>query len=230
MLRPDVIVKLPGGKSIVIDSKVSLAGYLQAHEEGADDAVRAAGMADHARQVRTTSRRSARRRTGGSCQATPEFVVMFLHDESSWVAALDVDPSLHELALSNNVIPASPTNLIGLLRAVHYGWQQETIAEGARQISDLGRELYKRLSTMGAHVSKLGRSLDGAVKSYNETVGSLERQVLPQARRFEQHGITGVEPPELMPIERQTRALSAQELVADQRRMRRSRSRSGRRT
>ncbi len=124
---------------------------------------------------------------------------MFLHDESSWLAALDVDPTLHELALSNNVIPASPTNLIGLLRAVHYGWQQETIAEGARQISDLGRELYKRLSTMGAHVSKLGRSLDGAVKSYNETVGSLERQVLPQARRFEQHGITGVEPPELAP-------------------------------
>ena len=113
------------------------------------------------------------------------------------------------------MIPASPTNLIGLLRAVHYGWQQETIAEGARQISDLGRELYKRLSTMGAHVSKLGRSLDGAVKSYNETVGSLERQVLPQARRFEQHGITGIEPPELTPIERQTRALSAQELVDD---------------
>ena len=163
----------------------------------------------------TTSRRSARRRTGGSCQDTPEFVVMFLHDESSWLAALDVDPSLHELALSNNVIPASPTNLIGLLRAVHYGWQQETIAEGARQISDLGRELYKRLSTMGAHVSKLGRSLDGAVKSYNETVGSLERQVLPQARRFEQHGITGIEPPELVPIDRQTRALSAQELIGD---------------
>ena len=155
---------------------------------------------------------------------------MFLHDESSWLAALDVDPSLHELALSNNVIPASPTNLIGLLRAVHYGWQQETIAEGARQISDLGRELYKRLSTMGAHVSKLGRSLDGAVKSYNETVGSLERQVLPQARRFEQHGITGVEPPELAPIERQTRTLSAQELVRIADGGGRSRSRSGRPT
>ena len=155
---------------------------------------------------------------------------MFLHDESSWLAALDVDPSLHELALSNNVIPASPTNLIGLLRAVHYGWQQETIAEGARQISDLGRELYKRLSTMGAHVSKLGRSLDGAVKSYNETVGSLERQVLPQARRFEQHGITGIEPPELVPIDRQTRALSAQELIGDTHGRRRSRSRSARPT
>ena len=176
-----------------------------------------AGMADHARQVRTHIQTLGQKAYWRQLQATPEFVVMFLHDESSWLAALDVDPSLHELALSNNVIPASPTNLIGLLRAVHYGWQQETIAEGARQISDLGRELYKRLSTMGAHVSKLGRSLDGAVKSYNETVGSLERQVLPQARRFEQHGITGIEPPELVPIDRQTRALSAQELVGDTR-------------
>jgi len=215
VMRPDVIVKLPGGKSIVIDSKVSLVGYLRAHQEGADDETRRAGMADHARQVRTHIQTLGQKAYWRQLPATPEFVVMFLHDESSWLAALDVDPSLHELALSNNVIPATPTNLIGLLRAVHYGWQQETIAEGARQISDLGRELYKRLATMGAHVSKLGRSLDGAVKSYNETVGSLERQVLPQARRFEQHGITGVEPPELTPIERQTRALTAQELVAD---------------
>ncbi len=214
-LRPDVIVKLPGGKSIVIDSKVSLTGYLRAHQEGADAEIRRAGMADHARQVRDHIQKLGQKAYWRQLPATPEFVVMFLHDESSWLAALDVDPTLHELALSNNVIPASPTNLIGLLRAVHYGWQQETIAEGARQISDLGRELYKRLSTMGAHMSKLGRSLDGAVKSYNETVGSLERQVLPQARRFEQHGITGVEPPELTPIDRQTRALAAQELVTD---------------
>jgi DNA recombination protein RmuC len=176
LLRPDVIVKLPGGKSIVIDSKVSLAGYLTAHAEDADDEARRAGFADHARQVRTHIQTLGQKAYWRQLPATPEFVVMFLHDESSWLAALDVDPSLHELALANNVIPATPTNLIGLLRAVHYGWQQETIAEGARQISDLGRELYKRLSTMGAHMSKLGRSLDGAVKSYNETVGSLERQ------------------------------------------------------
>lgn len=215
LLRPDVIVKLPGGKSIVIDSKVSLVGYLRAHEVGADAETRRAGMADHARQVRDHIQRLAQKAYWRQLPASPEFVVMFLHDESSWVGALDVDPSLLEFAYSNNVIPASPTNLIGLLRTVYHGWQQERIAEDAREISDLGRELYKRLSTMGAHMSKLGRSLDGAVKSYNETVGSLERQVLPQARRFEQHGITGVEPPELAPIERQTRALSAQELVAE---------------
>jgi len=144
---------------------------------------------------------------------TPDFVVMFLHNETSWTAALDRDPGLQELAFANNVIPATPTNLIGLLRAVHYGWQQETIAESAREISDLGRDLYKRLSTMGAHMARVGKSLDGAVKAYNETVGSLERQVLPQARKFEQHGITGIETPELAPVERQTRVLTAAELV-----------------
>jgi DNA recombination protein RmuC len=96
---------------------------------------------------------------------------------------------------------------------VHYGWRQETIAESAREVSELGRELYKRISTMGAHFTRLGKSLDGAVKAYNETVGSLERQVLPQARRFERHGITGVELPELQPLDRQTRALAAAELV-----------------
>jgi DNA recombination protein RmuC len=138
---------------------------------------------------------------------------MFLPDETFLRAALEQDSSLIELAVTNNVIPASPTNLIGLLRAVHYGWQQETVAESAREVSALGRELYKRLGTMGAHVARLGRSLDGAVKAYNETVGSFERQVLVQARRFERHGITGIEPPELPPIERQTRPLTAAELV-----------------
>jgi DNA recombination protein RmuC len=138
---------------------------------------------------------------------------MFLPDESFLRAALEHDSSLVELAVSNNVIPATPTNLIGLLRAVHYGWQQETIAESAREVSELGRELYKRLATMGAHVTRLGKSLDGAVKAYNETVGSLERNVLPQARKFEKHGITGIELPEVQPIERHTRPLAAQELV-----------------
>jgi DNA recombination protein RmuC len=214
-MRPDVIVRLPGGKSIVIDAKVSLVGYLKAHQDGAEDEVRRAGMADHARQVREHILRLGQKAYWRQLPETPEFVVMFVHDETSWRAALEVDPSLDELALSNNVIPASPTNLIGLLRAVHYGWQQQAIADGARQISDLGRELYKRLSTMGAHVSKLGRALDGGVKAYNELVGSLERQVLPQARRFEQHGITGVESPAFTPVERGTRSLTSPELASE---------------
>ena len=215
ILRPDVIVKLPGNKSIVIDAKVSLSGYLRAHEEGADDEARRAGLADHGRQVRDHVQRLSQKAYWRQLPETPDFVVMFMHDESSLSSALTADRDLYEHALANHVILATPTTLIAVLRAAHYGWQQERIAESAREISDLGRELYKRLATMGAHVSKLGRSLDGAVRSYNETVGSLERQVLPQARRFEQHGITGIEPPELTPIDRQTRALSAQELIAD---------------
>jgi DNA recombination protein RmuC len=215
ILRPDVIVRLPGGKNIVVDSKAPLAAYLEAFATDSTEEERTIRFAEHARHVREHILKLGQKGYWRQVDSTPEFVVMFLPDESFLRVALEHDNSLIELAVDNNVIPASPTNLIGLLRAVHYGWQQETIAEGARQISDLGRELYKRLSTMGAHVSKLGRSLDAAVRSYNETVGSLERQVLPQARRFEQHGITGVSAPDLAPIERQTRALSAAELISD---------------
>jgi DNA recombination protein RmuC len=212
-LRPDVVVHLPGDKHVVIDSKVPLVAYLDAFREDATDEQQRAALADHARHVREHIQKLSQKAYWRQFQGTPELVVMFLPDEAFMRAALEHDSSLSELAWSNNVIPASPTNLIGLLRAMHYGWQQETIAESAREVSDLGRELYKRLATMGAHVSKLGRSLDGAVKAYNETVGSLERQVLVQARRFEQHGISGIEPPELQPIERQTRSLAAAELV-----------------
>ena len=213
VLRPDVVVRLPGGKHIVIDSKVPLAAYLDAFREDSTEEERLAKLGDHARHVREHIQRLGQKAYWRQLPSTPELVVMFLPDETFLRAALERDGSLNELAFSNNIIPASPTNLIGLLRAVHYGWQQETIAESAREVSDLGRELYKRLATMGAHVGRLGKSLDGAVKAYNETVGSLERQVLVQARRFEQHGITGIEPQELQPIERQTRALAAAEFV-----------------
>jgi DNA recombination protein RmuC len=215
VLRPDVLVNLPGGKCIVVDSKAPLAAYLDAFATDVTDEARQAALRDHARHVREHIVKLGQKAYWRQFDATPEFVVMFLPDESFLRAALEHDPTLVEFAADNHVITASPTNLIGLLRAVHYGWQQETIAEGARQISDLGRELYKRLSTMGTHFSKLGRSLDTAVRSFNETVGSLERQVLPQARRFEQHGITGIAPPELTPIERQTRVISAPELVGE---------------
>jgi DNA recombination protein RmuC len=199
VLRPDVVVHLPGGKQVVIDSKVPLVAYLDAVRESATDEERRARLVDHARHVREHIQRLGQKAYWRQLPATPEFVVLFLPDETFLRAALEQDSSL--------------IDLIGLLRAVHYGWQQETIAESAREVNELGRELYKRLATMGAHVGRLGKSLDGAVKAYNETVGSLERQVLVQARRFERHGITGVEPPELQPIERQTRALAAAELV-----------------
>lgn len=215
LLRPDVVVRLPGGKNVVIDSKVPLVAYLEACAEERTDDERRALLADHARHVREHIQRLGQKAYWRQLPSTPEFVVMFLPDETFLRVALEHDASLVEMAVANNVIPASPTNLIGLLRAVHYGWQQETIAESARQVSDLGRELYRRLSTMGSHVTKLGKSLDGAVKAYNETVGSLETRVLPQARAFERHGITGVEIPELQPVDRQARALVAPELEAD---------------
>ena len=211
-LRPDLVVRIPGGKNVVVDAKAPLAAYLDAFETS-DEAERERHFADHARQVREHIAKLSAKGYWRQFDPSPDFVVMFLPDESYLRVAHEHDKSLQEYAWSSNVILASPSTLMILLRTVSMTWQQETLTESARDISALGRELYKRLSTMGTHFSKLGRSLEGAVDSYNKTVGSLERQVLPQARRFEQHGITGVEPPELQPIERQTRPLAAAELV-----------------
>lgn len=212
ILRPDLVVRIPGGKHVVVDAKTPLAAYLDAFE-ASDHEARERHLVDHARQVRDHVTKLSAKAYWRQFDPSPDVVVMFLPDESYLRAALEKDPALQEYAWGSNVILASPSTLMILLRTVAMTWQQETIAESAREVSELGRELYKRLSTMGAHVSRLGKSLDGAVKAYNETVGSLERQVLVQARRFEQHGISGVTPPELQPIERQTRALAAAELV-----------------
>jgi DNA recombination protein RmuC len=211
-LRPDLVVRIPGGKHVVIDAKAPLVAYLDAFETS-DEAERQLRLADHARQVRDHVGKLSAKGYWRQFDPSPDLVVMFLPDESYLRAAHEHDPSLQEYAWSSNVILASPSTLMILLRTVAMTWQQETIAESAREVSELGRELYKRLSTMGAHVTRLGKSLDGAVKAYNETVGSLERQVLVQARRFERHGITGVEPPELQPIERQARGVTSAELV-----------------
>jgi DNA recombination protein RmuC len=213
-LRPDLVVRIPGGKHVVIDAKAPLVAYLDAFETS-DEAERQLRFADHARQVREHVGKLSAKGYWRQFDPSPDFVVMFLPDESYLRVAHEHDPSLQEYAWSSNVILASPSTLMVLLRTVAMTWQQETVAQSAREVSTLGRDLYKRLATMGTHFSKLGRALDGSVKAYNETVGSLERQVLPQARRFEQHGITGIEPPELQPIERQTRALAAAELVGE---------------
>jgi DNA recombination protein RmuC len=211
-LRPDLVVRIPGGKHVVVDAKAPLAAYLDAFETS-DESARVEHLANHARQVREHVTKLSAKAYWRQFEPSPDLVVMFLPDESYLRAAHEHDPALQEYAWSSNVVLASPSTLMILLRTVAMTWQQETIAESAREVSELGRELYKRLATMGAHVTRLGKSLDGAVKAYNETVGSLERQVLVQARRFERHGITGVEPPELQPIERQTRTVAAAELV-----------------
>jgi DNA recombination protein RmuC len=212
-LRPDLVIKLPGGRNVVVDAKAPLMAYLDAHE-AKDDEVRLAKLGDHARQIRDHIAKLSSKSYWGHFDPAPDFVVLFLPGESFFSAALEQDPSLIEEAITRQVIPATPTTLIALLRTVAYGWRQEQVAESAREISELGRELHTRLSTMSDHFAKLGRSLDTAVKSYNDTMGSLERRVLVTARRFKEHGaVPSGELAELTPIERTPQQPQAPELT-----------------
>jgi len=213
LLRPDVVVNLPGGKHVVIDAKTPLDAYLSWLE--ADESEHQARLADHARQLREHISKLASKRYWTQFQPAPDFVVMFVPDETFLRAAHEHDASIQETAWKSNVIIASPTNLITLLRTIGAVWQQETAAENARKIVELGRELYERLGTLGKHVAKLGRSLDGAVAAYNETVGSLESRVLVSARKLSAHGVADEELAPLPPLERQARPLQSLELTVD---------------
>jgi len=207
-LRPDLIVRLPGGKNVVVDAKTPLLAYLDA-VESTDDDFRRQKLADHAAQVRTHMAQLSSKSYWEQFESTPEFVVMFLPGETFFSAALEQEPGLIEHGVALKIIPASPTTLIALLKAVAYGWNQEKLARNAREISILGKELYERLRTLGTHFEKVGRGLDNAVEAYNKTVGSLESRVMVSARKFAELGApVADEIGELAPIETTTRNLT----------------------
>ncbi len=219
--RPDVIVKLPGGRTLVIDSKVPFDHYYEAGPEaGADvaayDQNRHEALLRHAKAVRTHMGELGRKSYWEQFKPSPDLVVMFLPDEGFFSAALRVDPGLVEAGIQNHVVPATPTTLIALLRAVEFGWRQEALAENAREISDHAAELYKRLAKFGEHFQKVGRGLTTAIGSYNDAVGSMERNVLPSARRMKELKAAhdSVEIPDLAMIETAARPLSAPELLS----------------
>jgi DNA recombination protein RmuC len=212
-LRPDMVIHLAGGKHIVVDSKVSLAAYLEA-AEATDETVRETRLAAHARHLREHVDRLAAKAYWAALPTAPEFVVLFIPGEAFLAPALEHDPGLLEHAVARRVHIATPTTLVSLLRTAQYAWQQEALSENARAVFEAGRELYERISGLGQHMDRVGKALTGAVTAYNQTVGSLESRVLVSARRLAELGL--VEDTQEAPriVEETTRVLSAPELTA----------------
>jgi DNA recombination protein RmuC len=213
-LRPDLVVYLPGGRRLVVDAKAPVDAYLSAVEAPDEESWRRF-LQQHAAQVRAHMTNLGKKSYFDQFDVTPDFVVMFIPGEAFFSAALEVDPGLIEFGVSQRVIPASPTILIALLKAVAYGWRQEAVAEHAHRIAELGKELYKRIGDLAEHWARVGRRLGRLVEAYNSSVASLETRVLVSARRFEALGavpVEGIIPPQES-VEAVPRALTAPELL-----------------
>jgi DNA recombination protein RmuC len=212
-LRPDLIVKLPGGKSIIVDSKAPLSEYLAAMD-ATDEVVRAEKLALHSKQIRGHITALGRKNYWEQFDPAPEFVVLFLPGESVFTAALQFDPSLIEFGVNERVIPASPTTLIALLRSVAYGWRQENLAENAANISKLGKDLYESISILTKNLNAIGKSLNSAVDSFNAARSSIESRMLVRARRFKELGAStpGKEIEEVPIIEKRSQMIQSEEL------------------
>jgi DNA recombination protein RmuC len=208
-----MVVRLAGGKQVVVDAKVSLSAYLQA-AESSDPVVIEDRISAHARQLRAHVDGLAAKEYWRAFQPTPEFVVLFVPGDAFLAPALEKDPELLEHAMRKRVLIATPTTLMAMLRTIAYSWQQEALTAQTRTVFELGQELYRRLGGLGSHVDKLGRSLSRAVDDYNRTVGSLERTVLSQARKMAELDVTDLELPVPTMVDAAPRPLTSPELLA----------------
>ena len=202
ILRPDLVVRLPGGRTVVVDAKTPIQALLDASQTE-DETVRAQRLADFARNVREHVAALKAKSYWKQFESAPDFVVMFLPGEGFFRAAIEQDPSLLNQPVQSGIVLASPATLITMLRTIASSWREEQVAQSTRAISELGRELYERLGTMTEHLVTLGRRLDGSVQAYNQTVGSFERRVLVSARKFPEHGVVAAkELPEIVPVDK----------------------------
>jgi DNA recombination protein RmuC len=214
VLRPDVVIGLPGGRRVVVDSKVPLDAFLSA-TAATDGRVRDDNLDRHARHVRTHVDSLSSKAYWKQFEPTPDFVVMFIPNEAMFSAALETDPSLIEYASAKAVVLATPTTLIAMLKTVDYTWKQEAVAANARQVHEIGRELYERIGVVGSHLDRLGRSISGLVGTYNKTISSVESRMLVSARRMHELRVSDDQPPEAVVVKATTVPITAPELLDD---------------